>query len=146
VLIDSAVDAARSQFNLTDMDVKIENIESLRDVYLDSDQTRQAIANLICNACQSYHNTGNLVKIIGAEQNDAFVRIQIIDEGCGMDAQTLAKAAQPFFSGQPAGRKRGMGLAHSQRLLNINKASLHIASEPGKGTIVTVLLPSFRTA
>jgi signal transduction histidine kinase/HD-like signal output (HDOD) protein len=146
VLIDSAVDFARSQFNLSDIDVKIENIETLRDIYVDSDQAKQALANLICNACQSYHNTGNLVKIVGAEQNDSFVRIQVIDEGCGMDAQTLAKAVQPFFSGQPAGRKRGMGLAHSQRLLNINKASLHIASESGKGTIVTVLLPSVKIA
>ena len=59
-----------------------------------------------------------------------------------MDEQTLSKATQPFFSDKPAGRKRGMGLAHAQRLIEINNGTLDIASQPGKGTTVTVTLPS----
>jgi signal transduction histidine kinase len=58
-----------------------------------------------------------------------------------MDAETLAKAAQPFFSSRPAGRKRGMGLAHAQRLLQLNNGSLHLASEVGAGTRVRINLP-----
>ncbi|MHC4337891.1 MAG: ATP-binding protein, partial [Planctomycetota bacterium] len=43
---------------------------------------------------------------------------------------------------RPAGRKRGMGLAHTARLIQLNDGSLDIASEPGKGTTVTILLRS----
>jgi signal transduction histidine kinase len=58
-----------------------------------------------------------------------------------MDAETVSKATQPFFSARPAGRKRGMGLAHAQRLIELNNGSLQIKSQPGTGTIATILLP-----
>jgi signal transduction histidine kinase len=41
----------------------------------------------------------------------------------------------------PAGRKRGMGLAHAQRLIEINHGTLSLASQPDKGTTVTIVLP-----
>jgi signal transduction histidine kinase len=58
-----------------------------------------------------------------------------------MDETTLRQATKPFFSARPAGRKRGMGLAHTQRLLVLNGGSLRLTSQPGKGTIATIRLP-----
>jgi signal transduction histidine kinase len=58
-----------------------------------------------------------------------------------MDAHTAAKATDPFFSACEAGRRRGMGLAHAQRLLTLNGGDLKLASQPDQGTIVTVTLP-----
>lgn len=141
VLVDSAIDDVRQKYNIADIETNIENLDSLRDIFVDAEQLRQSLANIICNAYQSYHNTGKTVKIIGAEQNKQCVRLQIVDFGIGMDNETLQKATQPFFSGQQAGRRMGMGLAHAQRVLNINNASMHLASQPGKGTTVTLLLP-----
>ena len=68
--------------------------------------------------------------------------LKIRDLGCGMDAETLRKATQPFFSAKAAGRKRGMGLAYTARFLQINGGTLDIESEPGIGTTVTILLRS----
>ena len=59
-----------------------------------------------------------------------------------MDAETLSqKATHPFFSAKPAGRQRGMGLAYAARLIQLNQGTLTLASEPEKGTTVTVTLP-----
>jgi signal transduction histidine kinase len=69
------------------------------------------------------------------------LKLQIADSGCGMDEETLRKATQPFFSAKPAGRKRGMGLALAQRIIQSNGGSLDITSQPGKGTTATILLP-----
>jgi len=69
------------------------------------------------------------------------VRLKISDSGCGMDAETLEKAIHPFFSSKPAGRKRGLGLPFAIRLIQLNKGSFEMVSEPGKGTAVTILLP-----
>ncbi len=66
---------------------------------------------------------------------------EISDFGCGMDEQTLQKAMYPFFSNLPAGQKRGMGLAHAARLIQLNGGSLSITSIPGTGTTVSILLP-----
>ena len=67
--------------------------------------------------------------------------VQISDLGCGLDAKTLKKATHPFFSAKPAGRQRGMGLADAARLIHLNGGTLTLASEPEKGTTVTVTLP-----
>jgi len=67
--------------------------------------------------------------------------LQVSDFGCGMDREIVQKATQPFFSAKPAGRKRGMGLAYAQRLIQLNGGSLNITSKPGVGTTVTIYLP-----
>jgi two-component system, NtrC family, sensor kinase len=59
-----------------------------------------------------------------------------------MDSQTLRKAIQPFFSAQPAGRKRSMGLSYAARLIQLNKGSLNIQSKPASGTTVNIYLPA----
>lgn len=142
VLIDTAIDHARNNSDIKNIELHTDHIENLRDVYIDPDQIKIAIANLITNAYESYHNTGtSSVTITGAEQNTGTIRIQIIDQGCGMDFATLEKAPQPFFSGKPAGRSRGMGLTHAKRLLQVNNASLHLSSKPSQGTTATILLP-----
>ena len=58
-----------------------------------------------------------------------------------MDAETLKKATQPFFSAKTAGRKRGMGLAYAARFIQINTGTLTITSEPSRGTTVFICLP-----
>jgi signal transduction histidine kinase len=58
-----------------------------------------------------------------------------------MDAETLKKAPHPFFSAKPAGRKKGMGLAHADRLIKLNQGSLNIESRLAGGTTVTIALP-----
>ena len=67
--------------------------------------------------------------------------IQITDNGCGMDEQTLKRAFDPFFSAKPAGRRRGMGLAKALRWVEASGGSIRLESRPGQGTRSVVLLP-----
>ena len=138
-LLDAAVDQAARKQKLERLDVRI---DGLKDVFVDSRQMTSVIANLLVNAVESYKGGQGPIKITGGyETSGDYVKLQVIDFGCGMDAETIEKAAQPFFSFKPAGRKRGMGLAHAQRLVQLNKGSLSITSQPGEGTTVTILLP-----
>lgn len=125
------------------IDAQIEVAEDVGNVYVDSGQVVSAIANVICNSVESYADKKGPVKITAAgDESGDFVKIQISDLGCGMDAETLRKATWPFFCSRPAGRNRGMGLAHAARLIQLNNGSLDITSQPGKGTTVTILLPA----
>ena len=58
-----------------------------------------------------------------------------------MDAETLGKAMDPFFSAKKAGRNRGLGLSHSMRYIESNGGHLRLFSDAGKGTIARVILP-----
>jgi putative nucleotidyltransferase with HDIG domain len=141
-IIDEAIDLSGRKAPLRRSDIKVDISPDTPKVLVDSAQVDIALSNIICNALESYEGQGGTVEIKASFKGaGGAVTIEVIDSGRGMDEQTLAKATQPFFSSKPAGRKRGMGLAHAQRLIEINNGTLTLASRPGKGTTVTVTLP-----
>ena len=141
-MLDEAVQLTSRKTNIENLDVKIEVDGSVESVFVDSAQIVSAIANIISNAVESYGDKPGPIEITAdTEESGELVELAIKDQGCGMDAETLKKATQPFFSAKPAGRKRGMGLAYAARFIQINKGLLNITSEPGTGTNVTIYLP-----
>jgi putative nucleotidyltransferase with HDIG domain len=141
-IIDEAIDLAGIKTNFNREDIKIEIQPDTPDVLVDSAQIAIALSNIISNGLEAYDaGTGTLTIKTATDKPNGFVTIEVTDSGRGMDEQTLAKATQPFFSNKPAGRKRGMGLAHAHRLIQINNGTLEISSQQGKGTRVAVTLP-----
>jgi signal transduction histidine kinase len=148
-ILDEAIQLTRQKTGAEHVNVQIEIAEDVENVFVDSGQIVSAIANVIANAVESYSGELGPVKItaeihppyVVAGKSGNFVKLQVKDLGCGMDAETLRKATQPFFSVKPAGRKRGMGLAYTARFLQLNEGLLNIESEPGSGTTVTICLP-----
>jgi CheY-like chemotaxis protein len=74
-----------------------------------------------------------------------YVRIEIADTGSGMDATTLARAAEPFFTTKPQGKGTGLGLAMAKGFAEQSGGALRIRSELGHGTTVTLWLPRAET-
>ncbi len=141
-MLDEAIQLAMQKTKAEHLDVQIAIAEGIESVFVDSAQVVSAIANVISNAAESYGDKPGPIKITAeAVESGESVKLQISDAGCGMDAETVLKATQPFFSAKPAGRKRGMGLAYAVRFIQLNKGSLNIASELGSGTTVTICLP-----
>jgi putative nucleotidyltransferase with HDIG domain len=141
-MLDEAVQLAGRKTFFEDLDVQIEAAGDVRNVVVDSAQIVSAIANVISNAVESHGGQAHPIIITAdADESGELVKLAIKDQGCGMDAMTLKKATQPFFSAKPAGRKRGMGLAYAARFIQLNKGTLTIDSEPGSGTTVTISLP-----
>jgi putative nucleotidyltransferase with HDIG domain len=141
-MLDEAVQLTSRKTNIENLDAKIEVSGQIESVFVDSAQIVSAIANIVSNAVESYGDkTGPIEIAAEAGESGEFVELAIIDHGCGMDAETLKKATQPFFSAKPAGRKRGMGLAYAARFIQINKGLLDITSEPDSGTTVKIYLP-----
>ncbi len=141
-MIDEAIQLADRKTNTEELDIQIEVAEDIENVFVDSAQIVSAIANIITNAVESYHDKIGPVRIAAnLDTATEMVKLSISDNGCGMDEKTLQKAIQPFFSVRPAGRKRGMGLAYATRLINLNNGFLDIESEPDLGTTVSISLP-----
>lgn len=115
---------------------------SSADVYVDPAQIAQAVCHVLINASQSYPEGGGTIRIARASvQPSGFAAFTISDDGVGIDPKALPQVFEPFFSFQPAGRRRGMGLAHARRLITLNGGSIRIDSRPGQGTRVTIQLP-----
>jgi len=141
-MLEEAIQLTAQKQKSEQLDISIDVADGLGRVFVDSGQIVSATANIFCNCLESYPGGFGPIKVAatGAESGD-FVKLAIIDFGCGMDSGTLQKATQPFFSARPAGRKRGMGLSHAGRLIQLNGGCLNITSQLGTGTTATILLP-----
>ena len=75
------------------------------------------------------------------EQKGNHVRVTIADTGIGMDAATLSKATEPFFTTKGPGKGTGLGLSMVHGLAAQSGGLLRIDSAPNVGTTVDLWLP-----
>jgi PAS domain S-box-containing protein len=70
-----------------------------------------------------------------------YAMIEVTDNGCGMDAATLARVYEPFFTTKRVGLGSGLGLAMAYGFVKQSGGGLLIQSQPGQGTTVLMVLP-----
>lgn len=140
IVINNCLEKVNARYLSEPVDIHLENIENLGDIEVDAEQIAESFAQLIYNALESYESGNGPVQITGSENADS-IEITIRDYGCGMSEETLAKAAEPFFSDKPAGRQRGMGLSIAAGLLKNNNCTIKIESQPDAGTTLRINLP-----
>ena len=75
-----------------------------------------------------------------------YVRLDVSDTGAGMDGDTLAHAAEPFFTTKPRGRGTGLGLPVARGFAEQSGGALRLTSAPGQGTTVQLWLPAMPAA
>jgi signal transduction histidine kinase len=107
-------------------------------VRLDREAFRQALLNLIINAKQAMPDGGQLMVRTAAQGDN--VAITLIDTGCGMDDRTASKMFEAFFSTKPGGS--GLGLPTTQKIIDAHGGRIHVESEVGRGTQITIELPA----
>ncbi|MCK5931728.1 MAG: PAS domain-containing protein [Fulvimarina manganoxydans] len=116
-------------------------------------QLEAAILNLIFNARDAITEDGS-IEIRASEQDlppdtaghpladrHAFVALCVRDTGRGMDAETLRRAGEPFFTTKRPGRGTGLGLATTRDFVEGSDGHFRIDSQPGQGTSVMLWLP-----
>jgi CheY-like chemotaxis protein/two-component sensor histidine kinase len=106
-------------------------------------QIEQVLLNLLLNARDAMPAGGQLrvlADVVG-EGEVRRARLVVTDSGIGMNDETLAHVFEPFFTTKPAGFGTGLGLATVRRIVAAAHGEVEIATTPGGGTSVTVLLP-----
>jgi len=104
---------------------------------LDADQMKQAIYNLIRNACQAMPKGGSLT--IHGSYTDFEIRLSFEDTGKGITPEQMGKLFQPFSTTRAAGT--GLGLLIVRRIIREHGGEIDIESRAGKGTRVSLWLP-----
>jgi nitrogen fixation/metabolism regulation signal transduction histidine kinase len=111
-------------------------------IWADRTLVARALTNLVENAVQAMPGGGTLT--VTATPADGSVRIVVEDTGVGMDAESMARAFEPYFSTKTAGS--GLGLANAKRNIERSGGSIALDSTPGVGTRVSVTLPAVTAA
>ncbi len=73
-----------------------------------------------------------------------YVELEVSDNGCGMNATTLARVFEPFFTTKFPGR--GLGMAAVLGIVQDHAGAIRVESEVDRGTVVRVLLPTQSTS
>ncbi len=122
----------------------------LPPVTCDPGQIEQLLLNLAINARDAMPGGGQLVIDTAAHRHvelaldlvpGDYVRLRVSDSGAGMSGEVLERAFEPFFTTKANGEGTGLGLATVYGIVTQAVGAVTIASEPGLGTTVTVLLP-----
>lgn len=127
----------------------------------DATQLRQVVMNLITNASDSLEGKEGTISVsTGHFFADAkylsstylnerlpqgwYVYLEVADTGCGMEAATIERIFDPFFSTKFKGR--GLGLAAVLGIVRSHRGALRVSSEAGRGTIFRIMFPRLEDA
>jgi signal transduction histidine kinase/CheY-like chemotaxis protein len=122
--------------------------------WIDATLLEQALVNLVLNARDASGADGRISLRARAAHIDAAVaaplqlsegdcvRIEVEDNGSGMDEYTLAHLFEPFFTTKAPGHGTGLGMAVVYGFIKQSGGAIDVRSAPGRGTTVTVWLPA----
>jgi nitrogen fixation/metabolism regulation signal transduction histidine kinase len=111
----------------------------LPSVRIDRMLIGRALTNIIENALHAMPGGGALT-IDAALAPSKRVQLRISDTGVGMDAEAIARIFEPYFSTKAIGT--GLGLTIAKRNVEANGGTIAVTSDRGKGTSVTITLPT----
>jgi PAS domain S-box-containing protein len=124
--------------------VETELEPGLPSIQADAQQLEQVLVNLYLNAIDAMPEGGKLIVKAKITQSDGMAPVAVItvaDTGFGIAETDLPKIFQPFFTAKKR-RGMGLGLPICQRIVKNHGGRIEVDSEPGKGTIFKIHLPS----
>jgi len=134
--------------------IELELALSRRAGWVSSDrgQLEQVLTNLVVNARDSMPSEGGRIVIatgraeLDTENADRlppgpYTVISVLDNGHGMDEDTLARIFEPFFTTKQPGHGTGLGLATVYGIVTQQGGAVEVTSTPGEGSTFVVLLP-----
>jgi two-component system NtrC family sensor kinase len=100
------------------------------------------LINLLMNAIHAVGNKGNVGISTELNGSEGDLIIKVADDGHGIEPRHLKKIFDPFFTTKPTGEGTGLGLSVSYGIIQNHGGRIHVESEPGAGTVFSVVLPT----
>ncbi len=143
----------------TGVELVIKCADTSLHVHADATQIQQVLMNLCVNAWHAMEGRPGRIEIgidavlldaaavsnLSGLQPGRHVRLRVSDNGCGMDAATLARIFEPFFTTKPVDQGTGLGLSVVHGIVKSHHGAITVKSAPGAGTTFRVYFPAVAT-
>ena len=145
-LVKQALDLLSNDFVIHQVTVRTQFDPTLPSILADSQDLSQVFLNLFTNASQAMaeaHGRGTLSvsATLIQDQGGPWVEVRVSDDGPGIAPEHLPRIFDPFYTTKPLGRRTGLGLTISQRIVTELGGILTCESVVGQGTSLIVRLP-----
>jgi two-component system NtrC family sensor kinase len=148
-VIDDTVRIVERPAHLRDIEIALDLDRSLPPIWIDADQIKQVIMNMLVNAQHAVEEKGNITIITRHAQdprapataNKPMVELSIVDTGCGIPEVNLRRIFDPFFTSKDVGKGTGLGLSVSHGIVEAHGGFIEVQSKVGEGSTFRVFLP-----
>ena len=122
-------------------DITLETIFGSDEIVVRADKTQleQVVLNLAVNARDAMPDGGTLT--IAALDDGECAVLSVMDDGCGMDEETVARIFEPFFTTKPFVEGSGLGLSTVHGIVGQTGGTIEVESSPREGTMFTIRFP-----
>ena len=145
-LIDEVIGTAEQLAEKNKNRLVVEAPESVGTLTADSMRLKQILLNLLSNACKFTKEGEVALRVRKVVDGHSWIELAVADTGIGLTAEQQAKLFQDFTQADSLTARRyggtGLGLALSRKLARMMGGDVTVASEPGKGSVFTVRLPT----
>ncbi len=151
-LLDKTLELAATDYDLKKhydfkaIEIKKEYEAGLPCVPCEGAKLQQVLFNIFRNGAQAMQEAGTtnprFIVRMRIEKERKMIRIEIEDNGPGMDEETRKRVFEPFFTTKPVGVGTGLGLSVSYFIITENHGGeMAVESQPGSGAKFTIRLP-----
>jgi polar amino acid transport system substrate-binding protein len=152
LLLDKAVELCATDYDLKKK-YDFRNIQIIKNystalplVVCSDTQIQQVFINLLANSAQAMAATPSPTIVLSTAVSGDWARIEIQDNGPGMNEDLRKRAFEPFFTTKPVGEGTGLGLSVSYFIIvNNHHGSIELNSQPGRGARFVIRLPLSQT-
>jgi two-component system, NtrC family, sensor kinase len=150
-VIEDTVRIVERPAHLRDIEITMDLDRTLPPIWIDADQIKQVIMNMLVNAQHAVEEKGSIViSTRRATRQPAsplsaapvpMVEVTIADTGCGIPEKNLRRIFDPFFTSKEVGKGTGLGLSVSHGIIEGHGGLIEVQSEVGEGSTFSVFLP-----
>jgi signal transduction histidine kinase len=137
-LIEAVVKFSIPELERSGIEIEVVGGKPSPELFLDRDQLRHALLNLLRNSQEAMPDGGKItIQIV--EDPDGSVETVVIDTGSGIDAENLDRVFDPFYTTKDMGT--GLGLAFVQQVVTEHGGRVSCTSQPGRGAAFRLIFP-----
>jgi len=150
-VIEDTVRIVERPAHLRDIEITLDLDRTLPPIWIDADQIKQVMMNMVVNAQHAVEETGTIAissrRAVHPQPSGEsaepvpMVEISVVDTGCGIPEKNLRRIFDPFFTSKDVGKGTGLGLSVSHGIVEAHGGLIEVQSKVGEGSTFSVFLP-----